>query len=116
MSMLYPDDVTVIADHINKLPHGWKREVTVTTLNRKVRATIARDFYDFQSQIKVEVWSPDALAWNTIRTLDGEDHKDLPGPLCLRIESKTEQDKLEIFEGTRDLVEQLIGYAQEILA
>ena len=107
-------DVDVIADHISPSRQGWTREVTVRTLGHKVRATIYRDSYDFQSRIKVEVWNQDQLSWNVVRTLSGEDHKDLPnayGP-----KADTAEGKRKIFAGTADLVDELLAYAQEVLA
>lgn len=101
-------DVDVIADHIAPSKQGWTREVTVRTAGHKIRATVYRDFYAFQSRIYVEVWNPASLSWNNVRTLSGSDHKDLP--------SSSLQDKSEIFKGTADLVDELIAYAQEVLA
>lgn len=107
-------DVDVIADHISPSRQGWTREVTVRTLGHKVRATIYRDSYNFQSRIKVEVWSEAELSWNAIRHLDGSDHGDLPsayGP-----KADTAEGKRRIFHGTADLIDELIAYAQEVLA
>ena len=107
-------DIDVIADHISPSHQGWTREVTVRTLGYKVRATIYRDSFDFQSRIKVEVWSEAQLSWNVIRHLDGSDHGDLPsahGP-----KADTAEGKEQIFRGTADLVDELLAYAQEVLA
>lgn len=113
-------DVDVIADHISPSRQGWTREVTVRTMGHKVRATVYRDSYDFQSRIKVEVWNPAELKWNAIRHLDGSDHGDLPNASTLgrgRMDPlRAEPGKREIFHGTADLVDELIAYAQEVLA
>lgn len=110
-------DVDVIADHISSRNQGWQREVTVRTMGHKVRATVYRDAYDFQSVIKVEVWSDAALSWNTVRAISGSDHKGLPSAYVLRPGTPTERKvRGEIFAATADLVDELIAYAQEVLS
>ncbi len=118
--ILNAQDVDVIADHTSPNQQGWTREVTVKTgldgSGHKVRVTIYRDSYDFQSRIKVEVWSPTALQWNVIRTLAGKDHGNLPGAYTLTRPESRDSGKREIFTATAGLVDELIGYAQEVLA
>jgi hypothetical protein len=109
-------DVEVITDHTSPNKQGWTREVTVKTLDQKVRVHIYRDSYDFQSRIYVEVWNPSMLAWSTVRTLVGDDHADLPSAYTFAYGKDVTEGKRLVYNGTVALVDELIAYAQTILA
>ena len=98
----------VIRDVVTQEKQGWTREVTRKIGQHKVRATVYRDSYDFQSRIKVEVFSMPELKWNTVQTLSGTEYsKDLPGPYNV--------DTLKATAASQTLVDILFGYAEEIL-
>jgi hypothetical protein len=109
-------DVEVITDHTSPSNQGWTREVTVKTLDHKVRVHIYRDSYDFQSRIYVEVWNPSTLSWNKVRTLVGNDYDHLPSAYTLSFGKDVTEGKRVIYNGTVELVDELIAYAQTILA
>jgi hypothetical protein len=98
----------IIDDRLERGKQSWKRTVTVQWSGYKLRAVIDRDSYDFQSRIFVEVWAPEELQWNRIQTLSGSDHGDLP--------SYVTKDEDAINYATEELIEELLAYAQLILA
>ena len=67
-----------VMDTVASTDQGWIREVTYNLSGQKVRVTVYRDSYDFQSRIHVDVWSPTDLRWNTVQTLPGTEYADLP--------------------------------------
>ena len=112
--MIRTADVDVVADHVSPRRQGWTRETTVEMLGHKVRATVYRDSYDFQSRIYVEVWNPASLSWSTIRALAGEDHGGLPSAYGAKAD--TAEGKQRIFAGTAGLVDELLAYAEAVLS
>lgn len=105
-----------VADDITASSQGWQREVTVRWRGHKIRASIYRDSYDFQSRIHAEVWSPATLSWNRVRTLPGADRAEgLPGAYSLRHANDTAEARNKIYAATEHLVEELVAYAQTIL-
>lgn len=107
MSVINSPHVRVIEDRIARHPQAWSRVVTVQTAGVRVRATIHRDFYDKQSQIYTEVWSPDELKWNRIETLSGLDHGDLP--------SSSNHDHSVLRHATDELLDDMLRFARDIL-
>jgi len=119
-----------IKDEVRKGSQGWTRQVTVRTelepISRAgmtiapegplLRATVYRDSYNNQSRIYSEVWSPDALAWNTVETLSGSDYPDLPRSGILSGTTQRQQAEFAVNEGTDDLVQRLLDYAAEVTA
>lgn len=98
----------IIRDEVTQEKQGWTREVTRKIGQHKVRAKIYRDSYDFQSQLKVEVFSMTELKWNTIKTLSPTEYAgDLP--------SAYRVDHARATEATERIVATLFAYAQEIL-
>lgn len=102
----------LISDDYATERQGWTREATYDLAGHKVRATVYRDSYDFQSRINVEVWSPASLAWNRIQTLSGTDYKELPSSALKPTEAGA---KLRIQTSTQPVVDELIAYARMIL-
>lgn len=97
-----------ISDDLKHGKQSWTREATVQLGKHKLRVTIKRDAYDFQSQIYVEVWSPEQLQWNRVRSLEGTDYDDLP--------SYVVTNDVQIIQATNELMLELFNYAGEILA
>ena len=96
----------MISDEFSTNQQGWLREVTTRIGEHKVRVTIYRDSYDFQSLLYVDVWSPTALKWDTIKTLSGMDYKDLP--------SQHSQESAWR-KASQPIIDKLLDYPKEIL-
>lgn len=86
---------------------SWTQEVTANVNGHKVRAHVTRDFYDFQSRIYVEVFSPEKLRWNRLQTLSGTDHGSLVSATC--------KDDLLIARAAEPVIDDLLTYAESIL-
>ena len=99
---------TFVDGSLGRTHQGWRRQVTADWRGHKIRATIDRDSYDFQSRIFTEVWSAADLEWKRVETLLGKEHSDLP--------SAYEKSDERIEAGSQDLVLKMIGYAQLVLA
>jgi hypothetical protein len=100
--------LNIIKDELRGGSQSWTREVTVRAPRsaHKVRATVKRDFYAFQSRIYVEVWNEANLAWNRVQTLDGSDYGDLP--------TTGAPDAYKI-KGSDQVIDNLLTYAIEII-
>ena len=98
----------VIEDHVKRGSQSWTRQVTVKEGGAVLRATVKRDFYNRQSDLYSEVYSPAELKWNRLQSLAGEDYAYLPSSSC--------KDDLEIDEATDDIVHSLLAYAMAVTA
>jgi hypothetical protein len=106
----------LLNDTLSPQQQGWKRVVTCNLNGHKVRVTIYRDSYIFQSRIYSEVWSPATLSWNQVERRAGEDYAELPNAYSLNGPRNTDQARVQLTLATDELFEDMIRYAEEILA
>lgn len=96
-------------DIFSKQANGWQRQVTKLVGEHKVRATVYRDSYDFQSRLYVEVWSESTLSWSRIQTLSGTDYPDLTSRYTPDLQAHARMTSDPVIIG-------MFGYAEELLS
>jgi hypothetical protein len=107
--MLADAGTIVLADDFSHPSNqGWQRQVT-TTLHQefKVRVTVYRDSYDFQSRIYSEVFSPVTLKWERLQSLAGNDFSALP--------SAYSKNQSECEHAAEPILNSLLDYAAGVL-
>src|SRR5687768_10764509 len=100
-----------IEDQVSRPQQTWRRQTTVTWRGIKIRTTVERNSYDFQSRIHSEVFSPAELKWNRLQTLEGADHGHLPSAYT----KDDAEGNGKILAETQQVVDDLIAYAQQVL-
>jgi hypothetical protein len=63
-----------------KTRQGYQYQALHDFNGKRLRATVYRDSYDFQSWAKIEVWSNLEDQWNTVVSRRGEQIDTLPSP------------------------------------
>lgn len=99
--------LSILNDDLKHGRQGWTREQTVEIAGHKVRATLYRDSYDFQSDIHVDVLT-DALTWSRLQTLSGVDFAD--------VASAYEKSDDAILRSSEPVIQRLLGYAELVLS
>lgn len=107
MQAVTEEGLTWRNDEVTRWTRTWQRQVVVDWNGHKVRLTISRDSYDFQSRIYSEVFSHRNREWHRIELRSGREYGFLP--------SASEKDDIAIIVATNPVINSLIAYAQMIL-